>query len=78
MRAYFARRALDYLYGFSLSPLLWRKLPAARSAGRVQSAALRLVAAREAEVRAFVPVPYWSVEAGSSCRREGLAGRPPG
>ena len=66
VRAYLARRALDYLYGFSLSPLLWRKLPAARSAGRVQSAALRLVATREAEVRAFVPTPYWSVEAGVS------------
>ena len=75
VRAYFARRALDYLYGFSLSPLLWRKLPAARSAGRVQSAALRLVAAREAEVRAFVPVPYWSVEAEVELPPGG-AGRP--
>ena len=63
VEAYFARRALDRLFGFSLSPLLWRRLPGARSAGRVQSAALALVAARELEVRAFVPVDYFSVEA---------------
>ena len=63
VRAYFARRALDYLYGFSVSPLLWRKLPGARSAGRVQSAALALVAQREAALRAFVRTPYWTVEA---------------
>lgn len=63
VEAYFARRALDYLFGFSLSPLLWRRVPGARSAGRVQSAALGLVAAREAEVRAFVPVDYFTVEA---------------
>ena len=63
VEAYFARRALDYLFGFSLSPLLWRRVPGARSAGRVQSAALGLVAAREAEVRAFVPVDYYTVEA---------------
>ena len=62
VRAYFARRALDYLYGFSVSPLLWRRVPGARSAGRVQSAALALVASREAAVRAFVPVPFWSVD----------------
>ena len=63
VRAYFARRALDYLYGFSVSPLLWRKLPGARSAGRVQSAALALVAQREASLRAFVRTPYCTVEA---------------
>lgn len=61
--AYMARRALDYLFGFNLSPLLWRKLPGARSAGRVQSVALRLVAEREAAIEAFVPQPYWSVHA---------------
>ena len=63
VEAYFARRALDYLFGFSLSPLLWRRVPGARSAGRVQSAALALVANREAEVRSFVPVDYFTVEA---------------
>jgi len=59
--AYLARRALDYLVGFTLSPVLWRKLPGARSAGRVQSVALRLVCDREAEIEAFVPVEYWSI-----------------
>ena len=58
-----ARRALDYLVGFNLSPVLWRKLPGSRSAGRVQSVALRLVCAREGEIEAFVPRQYWSVEA---------------
>jgi DNA topoisomerase-1 len=57
-----ARRALDYLVGFTLSPVLWRKLPGARSAGRVQSVALRLVCEREIEIEAFVPREYWSVE----------------
>ena len=61
-----ARRALDYLVGFSLSPVLWRKLPGARSAGRVQSVALRLVCERELEIEAFVPREYWSVEVGFS------------
>ncbi|WND02464.1 type I DNA topoisomerase [Temperatibacter marinus] len=61
--AYLARRALDYLVGFTLSPVLWRKLPGARSAGRVQSVALRLVANRETEIERFVPQEYWSVEA---------------
>ena len=51
--AYLARRALDYLVGFTLSPVLWRKLPGARSAGRVQSVALRLVCERETEIEAF-------------------------
>lgn len=57
------RRALDYLYGFSLSPVLWRKVPGARSAGRVQSVALRLVCEREAEIEAFVPLRYHRVGA---------------
>src|ERR1051325_5229591 len=59
--AYRARRALDYLVGFTLSPVLWRKLPGARSAGRVQSVALRLVADRELEIEKFVPREYWSL-----------------
>ena len=58
-----ARRALDYLVGFHLSPVLWRKLPGSRSAGRVQSVALRLICEREAEIEAFVPREYWTVEA---------------
>ncbi|MCF3936028.1 type I DNA topoisomerase [Acuticoccus sp. M5D2P5] len=59
--AYRARRALDYLVGFNLSPVLWRKLPGARSAGRVQSVALRLVCDRENEIERFVAQEYWSV-----------------
>src|ERR1700752_2501059 len=59
--AYLARRALDYLVGFTLSPVLWRKLPGARSAGRVQSVALRLVADRELEIEKFVAREYWSL-----------------
>ena len=62
--AYLARRALDYLVGFSLSPVLWRKLPGARSAGRVQSVTLRLVCAREREIEEFRPKEYWSIVAG--------------
>ena len=61
--AYLARRALDYLVGFNLSPVLWRKLPGARSAGRVQSVALRLVCERELEIEAFRSQEYWSMEA---------------
>ena len=61
--AYLARRALDYLVGFNLSPVLWRKLPGARSAGRVQSVALRLVCDRELEIEKFVPREYWSIVA---------------
>ncbi|MGZ5890023.1 MAG: type I DNA topoisomerase, partial [Hyphomicrobium sp.] len=61
--AYLARRALDYLVGFTLSPVLWRKLPGARSAGRVQSVALRLVCDREAEIEAFRSDEYWTIEA---------------
>lgn len=61
--AYLARRALDYLVGFSLSPVLWRKLPGSRSAGRVQSVALRLICERETEIEAFRTREYWSVDA---------------
>jgi DNA topoisomerase-1 len=61
--AYLARRALDYLVGFTLSPVLWRKLPGARSAGRVQSVALRLVCDREREIEAFRAREYWSLVA---------------
>ena len=61
--AYRARRALDYLVGFTLSPVLWRKLPGAKSAGRVQSVALRLIVEREREIEAFRPQEYWSVAA---------------
>ena len=59
--AYLARRALDYLVGFTLSPVLWRKLPGARSAGRVQSVSLRLVCDRESEIERFVAQEYWSI-----------------
>lgn len=59
--AYMARRALDYLVGFTLSPVLWRKLPGSRSAGRVQSVALRLICEREAEIEVFKTREYWSV-----------------
>jgi DNA topoisomerase-1 len=61
--AYLARRALDYLFGFTLSPVLWRKLPGAKSAGRVQSVALRLIVDREREIEAFKAQEYWSVVA---------------
>ena len=61
--AYLARRALDYLVGFNLSPVLWRKLPGAKSAGRVQSVCLRLIVEREMEIEAFRPREYWSVRA---------------
>ncbi|MBT5051332.1 MAG: type I DNA topoisomerase [Rhodospirillaceae bacterium] len=63
IEAYLARRALDYLVGFTLSPILWRKLPGSRSAGRVQSVALRLICERESEIEAFIPREYWSIEA---------------
>ncbi|MEL7182827.1 MAG: DNA topoisomerase, partial [Pseudomonadota bacterium] len=63
VEAYLARRALDYLVGFTLSPVLWRKLPGSRSAGRVQSVCLRLVVEREMEIEAFDPREYWSVRA---------------
>ena len=81
--AYLARRALDYLVGFTLSPVLWRKLPGARSAGRVQSVALRLICERESEIEQFRSREYWTVTAdltdpaGSSfqARLVGLDGR---
>ena len=63
VEAYLARRALDYLVGFNLSPVLWRKLPGAKSAGRVQSVCLRLIVEREMEIEAFQPREYWSVKA---------------
>src|SRR5438874_1777153 len=62
VEAYLARRALDYLVGFTLSPVLWRKLPGSRSAGRVQSVALRLICEREGEIEAFRPREYWTIE----------------
>ena len=61
--AYLARRALDYLFGFNLSPVLWRKLPGAKSAGRVQSVALRLICEREVEIESFDPQEYWKIKA---------------
>ncbi len=63
VEAYLARRALDYLVGFTLSPILWRKLPGSRSAGRVQSVALRLIVDREMEIEAFRADEYWTVKA---------------
>jgi DNA topoisomerase-1 len=63
VEAYLARRALDYLVGFNLSPVLWRKLPGAKSAGRVQSVALRIITDREMEIEAFRATEYWSVRA---------------
>jgi DNA topoisomerase I len=62
IEAYLARRALDYLVGFTLSPVLWRKLPGSRSAGRVQSVALRLICERETEIENFIAQEYWSVK----------------
>ena len=62
VEAYLARRALDYLVGFNLSPVLWRKLPGAKSAGRVQSVCLRLIVEREMEIEIFKPREYWSVK----------------
>jgi DNA topoisomerase-1 len=73
--AYLARRALDYLVGFSLSPVLWRKLPGSRSAGRVQSVALRLVVDRELEIEAFRTQEYWTVEADVSSGAEPFVAR---
>ncbi|EPR09722.1 DNA topoisomerase I [Sphingobium indicum IP26] len=73
--AYRARRALDYLVGFTLSPVLWRKLPGAKSAGRVQSVALRLVVEREREIESFVPQEYWSVAAEMEQAGQGFTAR---
>jgi len=70
--AYLARRALDYLVGFNLSPVLWRKLPGSRSAGRVQSVALRIICEREIEIERFEPQEYWSV--GATATPEGKPG----
>jgi DNA topoisomerase-1 len=70
--AYLARRALDYLVGFTLSPVLWRKLPGARSAGRVQSVALRLVCDRELEIETFKPQEYWSIVATLATKEGGV------
>ncbi|MCB1366704.1 MAG: type I DNA topoisomerase [Rhodobacteraceae bacterium] len=69
VEAYLARRALDYLVGFTLSPVLWRKLPGAKSAGRVQSVCLRLIVEREMEIEAFRAREYWSVKAGLTTPR---------
>src|SRR5437016_645875 len=73
--AYLARRALDYLVGFTLSPVLWRKLPGARSAGRVQSVALRLIVEREQEIEAFKAQEYWSIDADLAAQSGTFAAR---
>ena len=73
--AYLARRALDYLVGFTLSPVLWRKLPGARSAGRVQSVALRIIVDRELEIERFKTQEYWTVEADVSAGAEPFLAR---
>ncbi|HTO42073.1 MAG TPA: type I DNA topoisomerase [Rhizomicrobium sp.] len=73
--AYMARRALDYLVGFTLSPVLWRKLPGAKSAGRVQSVALRLVCEREIEIEAFRAQEYWSIDTDLSVPEGALQAR---
>src|SRR4051812_8719667 len=73
--AYLARRALDYLFGFTLSPVLWRKLPGARSAGRVQSVALRLVVEREQEIEAFKAQEYWSIDTDLAAKSGNFAAR---
>jgi DNA topoisomerase-1 len=75
VEAYLARRALDYLVGFTLSPVLWRKLPGARSAGRVQSVALRLIVEREAEIEAFKTQEYWSIDADLAAAAGNFSGR---
>ncbi|SVE22038.1 uncharacterized protein METZ01_LOCUS474892, partial [marine metagenome] len=63
VNAYLTRRALDFLVGFNLSPVLWRKLPGSKSAGRVQSVALRIITERELEIEKFIPKEYWSIGA---------------
>jgi DNA topoisomerase-1 len=73
--AYRARRALDYLVGFTLSPILWRKLPGAKSAGRVQSVALRLIVDREREVEVFRPQEYWQIVAAFEADGQGFTAR---
>jgi DNA topoisomerase-1 len=77
VEAYLARRALDYLVGFNLSPVLWRKLPGAKSAGRVQSVCLRLIVERELEIEAFRAREYWTVTATlATPARTGVSGPP--
>ena len=75
VEAYLARRALDYLVGFSLSPVLWRKLPGSRSAGRVQSVSLRLIVDREIEIERFRTEEYWTVEADVSAGSDPFVAR---
>ncbi|MES2252576.1 MAG: type I DNA topoisomerase [Pseudomonadota bacterium] len=75
VEAYLARRALDYLVGFTLSPVLWRKLPGARSAGRVQSVALRIVVDREEEIERFNSQEYWSVTGAFETNKTGFEAR---
>ena len=75
VEAYLARRALDYLVGFTLSPVLWRKLPGAKSAGRVQSVALRLLVEREMEIEAFKSREYWTVSGGFEGAKGGFEAR---
>ncbi|NBT85382.1 MAG: type I DNA topoisomerase [Alphaproteobacteria bacterium] len=76
VEAYLARRALDYLVGFTLSPVLWRKLPGSRSAGRVQSVALRLIVEREQEIEAFITQEYWTISASLlTAKRENFTAR---
>lgn len=75
VQAYLARRALDYLVGFTLSPVLWRKLPGARSAGRVQSVALRIVVDREEEIERFVSQEYWSITGAFSVNKDAFDAR---
>ena len=70
-----ARRALDYLVGFNLSPLLWKKIRRGLSAGRVQSPALRLIVEREEEIERFVAREYWSVEADTSCKGQNFSAK---
>lgn len=70
--AYMARRALDYLVGFTLSPVLWRKLPGSKSAGRVQSVALRLICEREMEIEKFKPEEYWTVDVDLATKEDAL------
>src|ERR1043166_3740472 len=73
--AYKARRALDYLVGFTLTPILWRKLPGSKSAGRVQSVALRLIVDREREIEVFRPQEYWTVSATFEAGGQGFTAR---
>lgn len=70
--AYMARRALDYLVGFTLSPVLWRKLPGSKSAGRVQSVALRLICEREMEIEKFKPEEYWTIDVDLSTKEDAI------